>query len=204
MFRGSFVAIVTPFRQGKVDEDALRGLVQFHLENGTNGLVPCGTTGEAATMTGAEFDQVVGAVVDEVGGRVPVVAGTGTNDTVATVERSKRASELGVDAVLVVTPYYNKPTQEGLVQHYQAVVRGAALPVVIYNVPGRTCGNILPETVERLADLPEIVAVKEASGSLDQIGELIGRVGDRLAVLSGDDGLNFPIACFGLFHCIRI
>lgn len=197
MLHGSLVALVTPFREGAVDEEGLRGLVRFHLDNGTDGLVPCGTTGEAATLTAEEFDQVVGLVVREVGGRIPVVAGTGTNNTAATVEQTLRAKELGVDAALVVTPYYNKPTQEGLYLHYKTVAEAARLPIVIYNVPGRTCGNILPVTVERLAGLEEIVAVKEASGDLGQITELIGRVGDRLAVLSGDDALSFPIACMG-------
>lgn len=172
-------------------------MVRFHLDNGTDGLVPCGTTGEAATLTAEEFDLVVGLVVEEVGGRIPVVAGTGSNNTAATVERTLRAKELGVDAALVVTPYYNKPTQEGLFQHFKAVAEAARMPVVVYNVPGRTCGNILPVTVERLAGFEEIVAVKEASGDLGQVTELIGRVGGRLAVLSGDDALNFPIACIG-------
>jgi 4-hydroxy-tetrahydrodipicolinate synthase len=197
MLHGSLVALVTPFREGAVDEEGLRGLVRFHLDNGTDGLVPCGTTGEAATLTAEELDLVVGLVVQEVGGRIPVVAGTGTNNTAATVERTLRAKELGVDAALVVTPYYNKPTQEGLYQHYKTVAEAARMPIVVYNVPGRTCGNILPVTIERLAGLEEIVAVKEASGDLGQITELIGRVGDHLAVLSGDDGLSFPIACMG-------
>ncbi len=195
--QGSMVALVTPFRDGGVDSEGLRGLVRFHLDNGTDGLVPCGTTGEAATLTAEEFDLVVGLVVEEVGGRIPVVAGTGSNNTAATVERTLRAKELGVDAALVVTPYYNKPTQEGLFQHFKAVAEAARMPVVVYNVPGRTCGNILPVTVERLAGFEEIVAVKEASGDLGQVTELIGRVGGRLAVLSGDDALNFPIACIG-------
>jgi 4-hydroxy-tetrahydrodipicolinate synthase len=194
---GSLVALVTPFREGGVDVEGLRGLVRFHLDNGTDGLVPCGTTGEAATLTAEEFDQVVGTVVEEVGGRIPVVAGTGSNNTAGTVERTLRAKGLGVDAALVVTPYYNKPTQEGLFQHYKAVAEASRMPLVVYNVPGRTCGNILPVTVERLTELDEIVAVKEASGNLSQITELLGRVGERLAVMSGDDGLNFPIACLG-------
>lgn len=194
---GSLVALVTPFHDGEVDEEALRGLVRFHLDNGTDGLVPCGTTGEAATLNAEDFDRVVGVVVEEVAGKIPVVAGTGTNNTAATVDQTLRAKELGVDAALVVTPYYNKPTQEGLYQHYKAVAEAARMPIVVYNVPGRTCGNILPETVDRLTELEEIVAVKEASGDLAQITELIGRVGDHLAVLSGDDALSFPIACMG-------
>jgi len=194
---GSLVALVTPFRDGEVDEEALRGLVRFHLDNGTSGLVPCGTTGEAATLTVEEFDCVVGLVVEEVAGKIPVVAGTGTNATASTVDQTLRAKALGVDAALVVTPYYNKPTQEGLYQHYRAVAEAARMPIVVYNVPGRTCGNILPATIDRLTELEEIVAVKEASGDLTQVTELIGRVGDRLAVLSGDDALNFPISCMG-------
>jgi len=201
---GSLVALVTPFVEGAVDEEGLRGLVRFHLDNGTDGLVPCGTTGEAATLTVEEFDLVVGIVVKEVGGRIPVVAGTGTNSTATTVERTLRSKALGVDAALVVTPYYNKPTQEGLYQHYKAVAEAARMPLVVYNVPGRTSGNILPKTVERLTDLEEIVAVKEASGDLGQITEVLGRVGDRVAVLSGDDGLNFPIACLGGAGCISV
>lgn len=199
---GSHVALVTPFKDGMVDEATLRDLVRWHLAEGTDGLVPCGTTGEAATLTEAEWKQVVTATVDEVkhagkAGQVPVVAGTGHNSTAVAIGRTALAKKLGVDAALVVTPYYNKPTQEGLYQHYKAIVDAVHMPVVIYNVPGRTAGNILPETVERLADLPEIVAAKEACGNLDQITALIGRVGDRVAVMSGDDGMNLPVMAIG-------
>jgi 4-hydroxy-tetrahydrodipicolinate synthase len=197
MIEGSLVALITPFKNDTVDEKALRELVDFQIESGTQGLVPCGTTGEAVTLTWEEYDSVVRIVCQQARGRVPVVAGTGSNNTAAVIRTTTRARELGAAAALIVSPYYNKPTQEGLYLHYKAVIEKTRFPVVLYNVPGRTGGNISAETVERLADFEEVVAIKEASGNLNQICEIIQRCGDRLNVLSGDDALTFPILCLG-------
>src|SRR5688572_18621768 len=163
VFRGSFTALITPFRDGEVDEPALRRLVEIQIGAGTAGLVPCGTTGETPTLSEAEQDRLIGTVVAQAAGRVPVVAGTGGNDTARTIARSRRARALGADAALVVAPYYNKPTQDGLFCHFAAIAEAANLPIVLYNVPGRTGVNLLPETTLRLAAIPEIVAIKEAS-----------------------------------------
>jgi 4-hydroxy-tetrahydrodipicolinate synthase len=202
--RGSIAALPTPFRDGQIDIPALRALVQKHLAAGTNGLVPCGTTGEAPTLSPEEWELVVGTTVTEVAGRIPVIAGTGGNATAGSITRTRKAKDLGADAALVVTPYYNKPTQEGLYRHFQAVAAEGGLPVVLYNVPGRTGVNLLPETVERLAGVDGIVAVKEASGSVDQISEVVARVAGRLAVLSGDDSLNLPVAAVGGVGAISV
>jgi 4-hydroxy-tetrahydrodipicolinate synthase len=204
MFTGSYVALITPFRDGRVDEDALRALVEFQIGRGTNGIVPCGTTGEAATLSSDEWVLVVRTVVEQVGGRVPVVAGTGGNDTARTIARTCLARELGADGALVVAPYYNKPTQEGLYQHFSTVARQGRLPVILYNVPGRTGVNVLPETVVRLADEPNIVAVKEASGSLDQVSQIVLEAGSRLAVFSGDDALALPAVSIGAMGVVSV
>ena len=197
--RGSCTAMVTPFRDGgrAVDEAALRRAVEFQIAGGTAALVPCGTTGEAATMTAAEVERVVAVVVEQAAGRVPVVAGTGGNDTARVVEQTRRARALGADAALVVTPYYNKPTQEGLFAHFTAVADAAGLPVVLYNVPGRTGVNLLPETTLRLAAHPAIVGIKEASGSLDQASQIAREAPAGFALLSGDDSLTLPIIGVG-------
>ena len=198
-YQGSFVALITPFRDGEVDEGQLRKLVDFQIESGTNGLVPCGTTGEAATMTEEEQFRVIEVVIDQANGRVPIVAGTGTNDTRKTVKYTKHAKELGADAALVVSPYYNKPTPEGLYLHYRAIIEATDLPLVVYNVPGRTAGNVLPETILRLTKFPSVVAVKEASGSIDQTSQIVCGTQDRpdFSVLSGDDSLTLPIMSVG-------
>jgi 4-hydroxy-tetrahydrodipicolinate synthase len=198
-YQGSFVALITPFRDGEVDEGQVRKLVDFQIENGTNGIVPCGTTGEAATMTEEEQFRVIEVVIDQANGRVPIIAGTGTNDTRKTIKYTKHAKELGADAALVVSPYYNKPTPEGLYQHYRAIVEATDLPLVVYNVPGRTAGNVLPETILRLAQFPSVVAVKEASGSVDQTSQIVCGTRDRadFSVLSGDDSLTLPIMSVG-------
>lgn len=194
---GSFVALVTPFRlDGCVDEPALRKLVRWHLAEGTDGIVPCGTTGEGATLAEEETDRVVSIVLEEVDGRIPVIAGGGSNDTKAAVAKAVRLRELGVDGVLSVAPYYNKPPQQGLFEHFRAVAEGCGIPVVVYNVPGRTSCNILPETMAKLAEVPNIVAVKEASGNLVQIMELIHQA-PSLTVLSGDDALTLPMMVLG-------
>src|SRR6185369_10032458 len=179
MFQGSIVAIVTPFNNGAVDEEKLRELVEFQIENGTDAIVPCGTTGESSTLSYTEHDRVIKVVVEQVNKRVPVIAGTGSNSTHEAIEITQHAKELGADGALLVTPYYNKPSQEGLYLHYKAVADAVALPQVLYNVPGRTGVNLLPETVARLAVHPNIVAIKEATGSLQQASEVLDLCGDK-------------------------
>jgi 4-hydroxy-tetrahydrodipicolinate synthase len=199
MFKGSIVAIVTPFKNGKIDEESLRELVEFQIENGTDGIVPCGTTGEASTLDYEEHDRVIEIVVQQTRKRVPVIAGTGSNSTAEAIEITEHAKRVGADGALLVTPYYNKPTQEGLYRHYKTIAEAVALPQILYNVPGRTSVNLLPETVARLADIPNIVGIKEASGSLQQASEVLSLCGDRIDVLSGDDFITFPLmACGGV------
>ena len=197
MFRGSIVAIVTPFKDGKVDEDVFRELIEFQIENGTSAIVPCGTTGESATLGMREHTRVIDITVAAVNKRVPVIAGTGGNSTSEAIELTAHAKKAGADATLQVTPYYNKPTQEGLYQHFKTIANEVPLPQVLYNVPGRTSVNMLPETVARLAELPEIVAIKEASGNLEQMAEIINLAGDSLSLLSGDDNLTLPVLSIG-------
>lgn len=197
MFSGSMVAIVTPFHNGAVDEEKLRQLVKFQIDKGTSAIVPCGTTGESATLTHEEHNQVVSIIVDAVGKKVPVIAGTGSNSTKEAIQLTRRAKEVGADAALLITPYYNKPTQEGLFQHYKAVAETVNIPLILYNVPGRTSVNMLPQTVERLAEFENIVGIKEASGSLSQVTEILQRCKDAITVLSGDDALTLPILAVG-------
>jgi len=197
MFKGSIVAIVTPFKNGKVDEDAYRELIEFQVANGTSAIVPCGTTGESATLDVAEHSRVIDIAIETVRKRVPVIAGTGGNSTSEAIELTRHAKAAGADASLQVTPYYNKPTQEGLYQHFKAIAQAVALPQVLYNVPGRTAVNLLPQTVARLAELPEIVAIKEASGSLAQMAEVVQLAGDKIVLLSGDDNLTLPVLAIG-------
>ena len=198
MFKGSIVAIVTPFINGNVDEEKLRELVEFQIENGTDGIVPCGTTGEASTLDYEEHDRVIEIVVEQTRKRVPIIAGTGSNSTQEAIEISEHARKVGADGLLLVTPYYNKPTQEGLYLHYKAVAEAVPLPQVLYNVPGRTSVNMLPATVARLAEISNIVAIKEATGSLQQASEILALCGDKIDVLSGDDFITFPMmACGG-------
>lgn len=204
MFDGSLVALITPFRNGLIDEPALRSLVDFHVENATDGIVACGTTGEAATLTTEEWSRVIEIVVDQTDGRIPVIAGTGSNHTANTVERTRQAWNLGVQGALIVTPYYNRPTQEGLYAHFVAVTEQVDLPIVLYNVPGRTGVNLLPETVILLAELPSIVAIKEASGSLDQASRILLEAGSNLIVLSGDDSLTLPMMSMGARGTISV
>jgi len=198
MFRGSFTALVTPFKGDRLDRAGLERNVDFQLANGTSGLVPCGSTGEAPTLSHEEWETVIATVVARANKKIPVVPGTGTNDTRKTIDLTRRAEELGADAALVVSPYYNKPTQEGLYRHFRAVAESVGIPLVIYNIPGRTGVNILPETFERLCrDCLNIKAVKEAAGSVDQASEIIMRCGERLTVLSGDDSLTLPMMAVG-------
>jgi 4-hydroxy-tetrahydrodipicolinate synthase len=197
-YRGSLVALITPFTNGEVDEKQLRELVDFQIDGGTNGLVPCGTTGEATTMDDAEWARVVSVVVDQARGRVPVMAGTGTNDTRKTVKLTKKAKELGADAALVVTPYYNKPTPEGVYLHFKAIADAVDLPLVLYNIPGRTGSNVPAETIVRIAkEIPSVVGVKEASGSIDHSSQIVVGAGPEFDVLSGDDSLTLPIMSVG-------
>ena len=197
MFAGSIVAIVTPFLNGEFDEDSYRELIELQITGGTSGIVPCGTTGESTSMTIEEHNRVLNVTIDAVKGRIPVIAGAGSNNTKEAVELAVYAKKIGADATLQVTPYYNKPTPEGLYQHFKAIAKAAPLPQVLYNIPGRTGINMLPATIARLTEIPEIVAVKEASGNLSQMVELIDCVGDRLTILCGDDNLTLPVLAIG-------
>jgi 4-hydroxy-tetrahydrodipicolinate synthase len=197
MFTGVLVAVVTPFKDGVVDEEGLRQLIEFQLENGVHGIVPCGTTGESATLSHEEHERVVEIAVDQVKGRVPVVAGTGSNNTAEAIRLTAHAKRVGADGVLMISPYYNKPTQEGIYQHYKKVAEEVDIPIVIYNIPGRTASNIEPTTFARLAEIKNIVGVKEASGSMKQITEIIRLCGDNLTVVSGEDFLTYPLMTVG-------
>lgn len=197
MFEGSYVAIVTPFKGGKVDAEALRGLIEFHIENGTNGIVPCGTTGESATLDHSEHEEVIRIAVETCKGRIPVLAGTGSNATHEAIELTQHAQKIGADGALLITPYYNKPTQEGLYQHFTAVAKETDLPIVLYNVPSRTSINMEASTVARLSSTRNIVGIKEASGSLVQVSEIIDSCGPDFTVISGEDALTWPILAIG-------
>ncbi|MBI4596121.1 MAG: 4-hydroxy-tetrahydrodipicolinate synthase [Candidatus Tectomicrobia bacterium] len=197
MFAGSFVAIVTPFRNGQIDEKSLSELIEFQLKEGTHGIVPCGSTGESATLSHQEHERVIEHTIRVVDGRVPVIAGTGSNSTEEALKLTRHAKKVGADGALMITPYYNKPTQEGLYRHFSLIAEKVDIPIVLYNVPGRTGVNMTPQTVERLAQIPNIVGIKEASGSLQQISDLINLCGDKITVLSGDDGLTLPILSVG-------
>jgi 4-hydroxy-tetrahydrodipicolinate synthase len=197
MFTGVLPAIVTPFKNGAVDEEGLRQLIEFHLENGVHGIVPCGTTGESATLSHDEHERVVEITVDQVKGRVPVVAGTGSNNTAEAVRLTAHAKKVGADGVLMISPYYNKPTQEGIYLHYKKVAEEVDIPIIIYNIPGRTASNIEPDTFARLAEMKNIVGVKEASGSMKQITEIIRLCGNEFTVLSGEDFLTYPLMSVG-------
>jgi len=196
--RGSMVALVTPFRNGVVDEPALRALARWQIEQGTDALVPCGTTGEGATLSANEHYQVVRACVEEARGRVPVIAGCGSNDTKRTIETVQRAKEAGADSALVVTPYYNKPTPEGLFRHFEAVAKQGGLPVVLYNVPSRTSVDMLADTVARCAKVPGIIGIKEASGNVVRVAEIqAAGVPQDFAIVAGDDMFTLPTLAMG-------
>ncbi len=198
MFRGSMVALITPMTAtGQVDEAALEALVAFHLENGTDAIVAVGTTGESATLSYKEHRHVMKRVVELVAGKVPVIAGTGSNSTAEAIEMTAIAMQDGADACLLVTPYYNKPTQEGLYRHYKMIAEQVAIPQILYNVPGRTACDLLPETVERLAGLSNIVGIKEATGNLERAKEIMQRCGDRVDVYSGDDATALELILLG-------
>lgn len=198
MFKGSIVAIVTPFKHGRVDEDKLRELVEFQIDGGTCGIVPCGTTGESPTLDHDEHNRVIEICIDAVRKRVPVIAGTGSNSTAEAIDLTRHAAEAGADGALVVTPYYNKPTQKGLYLHFKAVADSVDIPIILYNIEGRTARNIETATVARLArDCKNIVGVKEASGSLAQVRDVRKACGKKFTILSGDDALTLPIMDIG-------
>jgi 4-hydroxy-tetrahydrodipicolinate synthase len=197
VFEGVLTALVTPLRDGVVDERALGELVELQISSGVDGLVPCGSTGEAATLSHAEHRRVVEVVVSAARGRVKVLAGTGSNSTSEAVELTRYAKEAGADGALLISPYYNRPTQEGIVAHYAEVARLTAFPLVVYNIPGRTASNILPATLARLAEIEQVVGVKEACGNLDQVAHVIASVPDDFSVLSGDDSLTLPLLAIG-------
>lgn len=205
MFYGSMVAIVTPFdEKGQFDEGTYRELIDFQIQNGTDVIVPCGTTGESATLDFDEHEYVIKVCLDQVNKRVPVIAGTGANNTAEAIHLSKNAKAMGADGLLLVCPYYNKPSQEGIFQHYKTLATEVALPQVLYNVPGRTGVNMTAETTARLAEFDHIVAIKEASGDLTQVGEILAKAGDKIDVISGDDFLTFPMMCCGAKGVISV
>ena len=198
MISGSLVALVTPMdSRGNLDWQALDRLIEFHLNEGTDGIVAVGTTGESATLDMEEHKEVIRRVVDKVAGRIPVIAGTGANSTSEAVELTQDARSVGADACLLVTPYYNKPTQEGLYQHFRFIAEAVDIPQILYNVPGRTACDMLPDTVVRLADIDNIIGIKEATGDLQRARELIDRVGDRMAIYSGDDPTAVELILMG-------
>ncbi|MDD3450369.1 MAG: 4-hydroxy-tetrahydrodipicolinate synthase [Gammaproteobacteria bacterium] len=198
MFQGSMVALVTPMRaDGAVDEDSLRKLVDFHVENGTDAIVAVGTTGESSTLEEREHCEVIRMVVEQVAGRLPVIAGTGANCTREAIALTRCAMEAGADACLLVTPYYNKPTQEGLYLHYKAIAEAVPIPLILYNVPGRTACDMLPETVERLSHISNIVGIKEATGNLDRGRRILELCGERLDLYSGDDATAMELILLG-------
>ncbi len=197
MFSGTFTALVTPFRNGEVDVEALEGMVEFQIEHGVSGLVPCGTTGETPAMSKAEDRVVVETVVRVANGRVPVVAGTGSNSTDMAIKYTKMAQEAGADGSLQVAPYYNKPTQEGLYRHFVAIAESTELPLILYNIPGRTSVTISAETMARLAEIPNIVGVKDSTLSMNMISDVISLCGEGFDVLSGDDPMTLPLISLG-------
>ena len=204
IFTGMATALVTPMTANGVDYDAFGRFIDFQLENGINALVAVGTTGESATLLPHEQKEVIRFVVERVAGRVPVIAGAGTNNTQHVLEYARSACEVGADALLVVTPYYNKATQTGLIAHFTAVADAASKPVILYNVPGRTGCNLLPDTVAKLAEHPNIVAIKEASGNMAQVVELIAKCGDKLDIYSGEDALTVPMMSMGAAGTISV
>lgn len=204
MFKGSMVAIVTPFRNGKVDERALGDLVEFHIKSGTDVIIPCGTTGESATLSHEEHHRVIEIVIQAANRRCPVIAGAGSNSTDETLDLTRFAKKTGADGVLLITPYYNKPTQEGLFQHFKKVAESVDIPIVLYNVPGRTGVNMLPSTVARLRGIKNIVGIKEATGDMKQVSELIRLCGRDFDVISGDDFTTLPLLHLGGVGAISV
>lgn len=204
MLKGAITAIVTPFKNGQLDEEAYRALIERQITEGIHGIVPCGTTGESPTLSHAEHKRVVEICLDQVKKRVPVIAGAGSNSTSESVELTKHAEAAGANYALLITPYYNKPTQEGLYQHYKTIAGATKIPLVVYNVPGRTSVNLLPETMARLAAIPNIVGLKDATGDLKQGSKTLELCGDKITVLSGDDFTTFPLLCVGGMGVISV
>ena len=197
MFKGSIVAIVTPFKNGKVDEKKLRDLIEFQIENGSSGIVPCGTTGESATLSFAEHERVIEITVEQVKKRIPVIAGTGSNSTEEAIMLTKHAKKAGARASLQVSPYYNRPTQKGLYLHFKAIAEAVDIPIILYNIASRTGVNIEPETCVKLAEMKNIIGVKEASGSLEQMSRIRSLVPKDFLLISGDDALTLPVMSIG-------
>ncbi len=197
MFEGSFVALVTPFKNGALDKAKLKELIAFHIENGTDGIVPCGTTGESPTLSHEEHEHVIGITIETVAGRVPVLAGTGSNNTTEALRLTKYAKKAGADGVLLITPYYNRPTQKGLYEHYMMLADNVDIPMIVYNVPSRTGTDILPETLAKLAEHENIVGMKEATGQLKRSSEIMQSCGGDFILLSGDDVVTLPIMSVG-------
>ncbi len=197
MFRGAIVALITPFREGRLDEKAFCDIIERCLAEGVSGFVPCGSTGESATLSHVEHKRVVELAVETVNRRAKVIAGTGSNATAEAIDLTRHARSVGADGALLISPYYNKPTQEGIFLHYEAVARAVDLPILVYNIPGRTASNVLPQTLARLAGIDNIVGVKEACGNLQQIAEVVRLCGPEFDVLSGDDPLTLPILAVG-------
>ncbi|MBF0142972.1 MAG: 4-hydroxy-tetrahydrodipicolinate synthase [Magnetococcales bacterium] len=203
-WEGVWAAVITPFKEGRLDEEAFGRLIDHLVAGGIDGLVPCGTTGESATLTHEEHEAVIRACLARAKGRVPVVAGTGSNSTSESIALTRAAKEAGADAALLITPYYNKPTQEGLYRHYRAVAEAVDIPIVLYNVPGRTAVDMKPETVARLAEIPNIVAIKEATGDMQRASQIRVLCGDRITLFSGDDATFFPFLAVGGKGCISV
>ena len=197
MFHGALTAIITPFRDGAVDEAALRELIEWQIQSGIDGLVPCGSTGESATLSHAEHERVIKITIEQTRKRVPVVAGTGSNSTAEAIRLTASAREMGADGALLISPYYNKPTQDGIYKHYKMVAANVDLPIFAYNIPGRTGSNVAPETFARLAEIKNIIGVKEASGSTEQTSDILRLTNGKFTVLSGDDALTVPLMAIG-------
>ena len=197
MFKGALTALITPFRDGAVDAPALRELIEWQIQSGIDGLVPCGSTGESATLTHAEHDAVVKLTIEQARRRVPVIAGTGSNSTAEAIRLTVAAAEMGADGALLLSPYYNKPTQDGIYRHYKTIAASVDIPILLYNIPGRTASNITPETIARLAEIKNIVGIKEATGSMDQASDILKLAGDNITILSGDDSLTVPLIALG-------
>ncbi len=204
MFVGAMTALVTPMRDGHLDLEALEKLVDWQIASGIDALVPCGTTGESATLSHEEHAEVVRHVVKAANKRVPIIAGAGSNSTAEAIALSKAARAAGADGLLHITPYYNKPTQDGLYHHFKSIAEAVPLPIVLYNVPSRTSVDMAPDTVARLCDVPNIVAIKEATGQVTRTQQLHARVGERLTILSGEDAINFPLYAVGARGCISV
>ncbi len=197
-FQGAFTALITPFKNGEVDEERYREHIEWQIERGIHGVVPCGTTGESATLSHEEHKRVIKICIEQVKGRVPVIAGAGSNNTREAIELTRFAKDAGADAVLLITPYYNKPTPAGLIAHYREIAKAAPLPFIVYNVPSRTGTNLLPTTLHEIKKaVPEVIGVKEASGNIRQASDVLEMCGEDFVLLSGDDFITYPMLCIG-------